>query len=199
MRFFSPGRTAPSFLIAVGGAVIGILGYLAWETLRVTPHQKSEEIVRRFARSVAAEVGQCRRAIRRMSRRAAGPAASAEDVDGLAADAIARIEAEAEAARERIESLEGIPLRTQDNRLERIERRLGEGKAAIGRAASDAKALLRPEGDAADARRGTVRERPLLASFPVPVVCYAFRLRAPASATQRSQGSVSGGRRCRNV
>jgi hypothetical protein len=170
MRLSSPGRAAPSFVIAVGGAIVGILGYLAWETLRVTPHQQSEEIVRQFARSVAGEVGRCRRAMRRLSQPASPPAGSTDDVDARAAEAMARIETEAEAARERIESLEGISLRTQDNRLGRIERRLSEGKAAIGRAATEAKALL------SQAPGSTGRLHPFhlsarLASIPAPVVC----------------------------
>lgn len=128
------GRAAPSFVIAVAVPVAALVGFLAWELLRVTPHQESEEIVRQFARSAAAEVGRFRRTARAMSRPTSGPTAAPQAIGTPAAEAVGRLERQAEIARERLDLVEGIPPRTHDNRLGRIERRLRESKAAIAAA-----------------------------------------------------------------
>lgn len=116
------GATSPSFLIAVVGLPLAVVGYFAWTYLVPDPVKASDELVREIRRSAAREMRACQRA--------AAAAAEAKDsqveavlsqVEKCTEQALARIDEEAGAALVRLPAFK-LAERTQRNRSERIDK-----------------------------------------------------------------------------
>jgi hypothetical protein len=142
----STGKTAPSFIATLAVLALLVAGYLAWEIYRPNPIARSEMVVREFNSSAAAEIGPLRRALRDEVQRYNSNPESLEDVrgtiDDLVADARANVEYLADGARDQIEVIEGIGLRTQENRLGRVRRVKEDALSRIDRLASEVRAKL---------------------------------------------------------
>jgi hypothetical protein len=140
------GKTAPSFIATIAVVALLAVGYVAWLILRPNPIAESEMVVRDFSSAAAAEIGPLRRALREeVARYAADPSTLVPvqvAIDKHAADARETIEALAEDARDRIELIDGIGLRTQENRLQRIQSRKADAQARINSLVADAKSRL---------------------------------------------------------
>lgn len=134
------GRTSGSFLIAVFAVVVGVAGYGAWTFLRPDPYALSERVVRDARRSLSSEVRQFQRGLDDVLRQARQAGTSpAEAIDRAAAKANAGIDTVLDDARDQLAELD-IHLRTQRNRLTRIEARAQEARDMIAEQADGAKA-----------------------------------------------------------
>ena len=123
------GRSSPSFIVAVFAAVVAVVLFFGWDTFFPRPALRSERMVRAFASQVADEVG----AFRKKLRRAELGGARAIDVE--LESRIERLDTLAEQALDGLDGLGGIPLRTLDNRIGRVEKRLFEAKTSLRAAA----------------------------------------------------------------
>lgn len=137
---------SPSFIVAVTLLVAGTVGYIGWHLWRPNDVVASEQVVRRFAGAVAKEVGPLRRKLRRLTGAAtmteAERTAAAKQLEELADDANDRIDQLVEDASSEIEAMDRISVKTQDNRINRIEDRAQEARAAITAAVTEAKQSL---------------------------------------------------------
>lgn len=145
----SSGKTAPSFIATMAALALLVVGYFAWEIYRPNPIARSEMVVREFNSNAAAEIGPLRRALRDEVRRYKSDPDSLEDVrdviDDLIAEARTNIEYLADGARDEIEMIGGIGLRTQENRLGRVRRVKADALSRIDRLASETRAKLQEE------------------------------------------------------
>jgi hypothetical protein len=143
------GKTAPSFIAAVAIVALLAAGYVAWTVLSPNPIAQSEIAVRDFGNACASELGPLRRALREeVERYKADPNSLASvrtAIDDRVADTRAKIEALAEDARDQIEAIEGIGLQTQDNRLQRVQRRKADAQSRINALVSEMRGKLPPE------------------------------------------------------
>jgi hypothetical protein len=134
------GRASGSFLVAVGVTVLAVGGYLAWGFLRPDPYALSERVVRDARRAFSSEVREFQRSLddvvreARKNNRDVAKAIDAEadkarqDVDDVVSD-----------ARDRLSEID-VELRTQRNRMDRIETRAQEAREIINEFAEEAKA-----------------------------------------------------------
>lgn len=140
------GKTAPSFIAAVAILVLGVVGYLAWDILRPSPVARSEMVVREFSAAAASELSGLRRALRdTVAQYKSDPAAARAAMADDAAVVRENIEDLANAARDDLGYIEGIGLRTQDNRLQRIKTREADALSRIDGLIADARSKLPPE------------------------------------------------------
>jgi signal transduction histidine kinase len=126
-------------MIAVAAVVVGGAGYAAWSLLRPDPYSLSERIVRDARREVASEVRDFQRdidALVRETKRAKKDVAA--DVDKHLAAALHGIDDVVDGARDRLSDLD-IDIRTQRNRLDRIEGRAEEAREMVKELADEAK------------------------------------------------------------
>lgn len=145
----SAGKTAPSFIITILLLVVAVVGYLAWGILSPSPVARSEMVVRDFSAAAASELSALRRALREdLEQYESAPdkadevrAAIDEDAEA-AAESIADM---ADEARDEIGLIDGIGLRTQDNRLNRIKKREADALSRAEILAAEARAKLAPE------------------------------------------------------
>lgn len=143
-----PGRLAalrqssPSFLVALAVVVALPLGYLAWTILRPNPVAQSEQVVRDASAAIAKELAPFRRAVRELSREAGGDPTTAARargrIDQLAAEVVDEVENLADEATFAVESIEGISLNTQENRLRRIRRLSLEARSRVAQLVAEA-------------------------------------------------------------
>lgn len=140
------GKTAPSFIATVGAIVLLVAGYLLWDIYRPNPVARSEQVVREFARAAAAEVGPLRRALREQIRRYEADPDTLEDVreaiEELAQTAREKLDELADAAYDEIDMMDGISMRTQDNRLSRLRQRKAEAESRINSLVDEARLKL---------------------------------------------------------
>ena len=137
------GRASGSFLIAVGVAVLAVGGYLGWSFLRPDPYALSERVVRDARRALAYEVREFQRGLDDVVRDAkkqnadVGAAVdkatdkSRKDLDDVVSD-----------ARDQLGEID-VELRTQRNRMDRIETRAQEAREMISEFAEETKAKAR--------------------------------------------------------
>lgn len=139
------GRNSPSFiigillLVALGGAYI-------WRASRPHPRGASDSIVREFVEIAQKEVRTGRRAIDRAADKIRSGAAVddvVKAIDSAAAETVKSIEAKAQQAIDRLEQIDEITLKTEQNRRNRIRMRLEELRQAITEAQTDATASAR--------------------------------------------------------
>jgi len=145
------GRTSGSFLLAVAAVLVGVGGYAAWTVLRPDPYALSERVVRDSRRALASEVREFQRELDdvvRAARQDGKDAAAA--IDREAGKALAGVDELVDEARDQLADLD-VQLRTQRNRLDRIESRAQEARDMVAEYAEAAKAKAqaraKPPGD----------------------------------------------------
>lgn len=143
------GKTAPSFIATIAIIVLLVAGYAAWTLLRPSPIGESEMVVRDFSSAVASELGPLRRILRQEVERYGGDAGQLVNVrvaiDKHAENTKEKIETLAEDARDRIELIDGIGLKTQENRIQRIQSRKTEALTRVDGLAAEARGKLPAE------------------------------------------------------
>lgn len=133
------GKASRSFVIAVAIAILGIGGYIAWTYLRPDPYNVSERIARDARRGVAAEVREFQRDIDALEHE--GPNSKKNipaEIDKHLAAALQGIDDVVAEARDRLADLD-IAVRTQRNRMDRIDSRADEARDMLKELAEDAK------------------------------------------------------------
>ncbi len=135
VRLSDRGGASRSFVIAAVAAIAGVVGYAAWSLLRPDPYALSERIVREARRDMAEAVRDFQREIDGAMR--GKPDASAE-IDRHMAAALQAIDDIVDAARDRVADLD-IGIRTQRNRIDRLEGRGEEAREMVKELAGEAK------------------------------------------------------------
>lgn len=134
------GRASGSFLIAVGVAVLAVGGYLAWSFLRPDPYALSERVVRDSRRALAYEVREFQRGLDDVVRDARKSNADVgKAIDSAADRARQDVDDVVSDARDRLSEID-VELRTQRNRMDRIEARAQEAREIINEFAQETKA-----------------------------------------------------------
>ena len=133
------GAARRSFVIALAVAAIAILGYAAWAFLRPDPYSLSERIVRDARREVAAEVRDFLRDVDEVVGNAKRDKKDvAAEVDKRLSVTLREIDDVVDGARDRLAELD-IALRTQRNRMDRIEGRAEEAREMVKEHANEVK------------------------------------------------------------
>lgn len=136
-------QASPSFLAVATGVVLLAVGYLAWSVLRPDPYVRSERVVREARRELAYQVREFQRNLDDVVRQARNaqrdPAQAIDEAAGQAQKALDRVVDE---SRDRLADLD-VELRTQRNRMNRIETRAQEARDMIVEVAEQAKAKAR--------------------------------------------------------
>lgn len=134
------GRTSGSFLIAVGIVVLAVGGYLVWSYVRPDPYALSERVVRDARRSLSFEVREFQRNLDEVVR---GARKSNKDVGAAIDQAADRARQELDqvvsTARGKLAEID-VALRTQRNRMDRIESRAQEAREIVTEFAEETKA-----------------------------------------------------------
>lgn len=146
-----------SFSVALTLVIVLVVGYLTRHIWWPGPVARSERIVRQFATDTYKLVAAYRRSLatgrKRASDKKADPAAQEAFIEERANEALRSLQDLTDKAEERLDTLEGLPLRTLHNRLARIRNRFAEATAMIRDEADRAKNAARAGVDAS-------RERP---------------------------------------
>jgi hypothetical protein len=130
---------ARSFVIAVAAVIVAIAGYGAWALFRPDPYSLSERIVRDARRGVAAEVREFQRDVDGLVGKSKGdPTAVSAEIDNHLNAALQGIDNVVDGARNRLADLD-IGIRTQRNRLDRIDGRAEEARGMVRELAAEAK------------------------------------------------------------
>jgi hypothetical protein len=130
---------ARSFVIALAAVVVAVAGYAGWALLRPDPYSLSERIVRDARREVAAEVREFQRDVDGLVGKSTGDATSVgAEIDKHLNAALQGIEDVVDGARDRLADLD-IGIRTQRNRLDRIDGRAEEARGMVKELAAEAK------------------------------------------------------------
>ncbi|MDX2165795.1 MAG: hypothetical protein SF182_01980 [Deltaproteobacteria bacterium] len=133
------GRTSGSFLLAVAAVIVGVGGYAAWTFLRPDPYALSERVVREARRGLAYEVREFQRGLDDVVRNAKKAGKDPEAaVDSEVEKADKAIDDVVSAARDQLADLD-VELRTQRNRMDRIQTRAQEARDIIAEHAEEAK------------------------------------------------------------
>ena len=133
------GAASRSFVIAAAAVIVGLAGYAGWSLLRPEPYALSERIVRDARREVAAEVREFQRqidALEHDTKRAKKDLTA--EIDKHLDTALRGIDDVVDGARDRMADLD-IGIRTQRNRMDRIETRAGEARDMVKDLAGEAK------------------------------------------------------------
>jgi len=139
VKFPQRGAASRSFIIALGAVVIAVLGYGAWMFLRPDPYAMSERIVRDARREVAAEVREFQRQVDTLTREARRDKKDiGAEVEKHREVALRGIDDVVDGARDRLAELD-IAIRTQRNRMDRIEGRAEEAREMVKELADEAK------------------------------------------------------------
>ncbi len=143
------GSTSRSFIIVLALVVIAGLGYVAWTfVLHPDPYAVSERVARDARRGVAAEVRDFQRQVDSLEREARQSKKDVSaDIDKHMAAALRGIDDVVAAARDRLSDLD-IGIRTQRNRMDRIEGRADEAREMVRELAEETKQKV-TGGDAA--------------------------------------------------
>ena len=134
------GRASGSFLMAIGVVVLAVGGYLAWTFLRPDPYALSERVVRDARRALAYEVREFQRNLDdvvRDTKKKNGDVGAA--IDQAADKARHELDEVVSGARDRLSEID-VELRTQRNRMDRIETRAQEAREIITEFAEETKA-----------------------------------------------------------
>lgn len=140
------GKTAPSFIFTIVLLVLLVIGYFAWGIFWPGPIAHSEMLVRNFGAASTAELGPLRRALREEVIRYERDPATLESVRTAIDEHVEKtrntIERLANGAIDELVMIDGIGLRTQDNRLRRIRQRQTEADARVDDLQAEALAKL---------------------------------------------------------
>jgi len=137
------GRASGSFLMAIGVVALAVGGYLAWTFLRPDPYALSERAVRDARRALAYEVREFQRSLDdvvRDTKTKNGDIPAA--IDAAADKARKELDDVVTSARDRLSEID-VDLRTQRNRMDRIETRAQEAREIITEFAEETKAKAR--------------------------------------------------------
>lgn len=129
---------ARSFVIALAAVIVAVAGFAGWTLFRPDPYALSERIVRDARRAVAAEVREFQRDVDGLSASKGDPATVGVEVDKHLDTALHGINDVVDGARDRLADLD-IGIRTQRNRLDRIDGRAEEARAMLRELAVEAK------------------------------------------------------------
>jgi hypothetical protein len=133
------GSVSRSFAIAVGIAIVGVAGYVTWTYLRPDPYTVSERIARDARRGVAAEVREFQRDVDTLMHESPQTKKNIPaEIDKHLAAALQGIDDVIAEARDRLGDLD-IAVRTQRNRMDRIDGRADEAREMVKELAEDAK------------------------------------------------------------
>lgn len=136
---WSERGAARSFVIAVVAVIVAVVGYGGWSLLRPDPYSLSERIVRDARRESSAEVREFQREVDGLVRQAKDDKRDiSADVDKRLSVALQGIDDVVEGARDRLSELD-IAIRTQRNRLDRIDSRAEEARGMMRELAAEAK------------------------------------------------------------
>lgn len=139
VKLSSRGAASRSFVIAAAAVIVGLAGYAGWSLLRSDPYAVSERIVRDARREVAAEVREFQRDIDGLERDTKRSKKDlAAEIDKHLDKAQRGIDDVVDGARDRLADME-IGIRTQRNRMDRIETRAGEAREMVKQLATEAK------------------------------------------------------------
>jgi small-conductance mechanosensitive channel len=126
-------------VIAVGAVVAAVVAYVTWSVLLGDPYARSERAVRDTRREIAAAMRDFERELETITRKAKPDRNGAgAEIDKRAAAAAQAIDDIVDRANDRLDQLD-IDLRTQHNRMDRIERSAAEAKAMVKQLADEAK------------------------------------------------------------
>ena len=133
------GAASRSFVVGVTAVVLGVAGYTTWSLLRPGPESMSERVVRDARREVAAEVREFERKLDALSHDTKRDRKDMRvEIDKRLSATLEAIDDAIERARNRLTDLE-IGLRTQRNRMDRIEGRADEAREMVKELADEAK------------------------------------------------------------
>jgi len=126
-------------MIALAAVAVAVLGYAAWALLRPDPYSLSERIVRDARRGVAAEVREFQREVETIVRDAKRDKKDVgAELDKHLAVTLREIDDVVDSARDRMAELD-IAIRTQRNRMDRIEGRAEEAREMVKELATEVK------------------------------------------------------------
>jgi hypothetical protein len=126
-------------MIALGAVVVAVAGYAAWMFLRPDPYSLSERIVRDARREVAVEVREFQREVDTLVRAAKQEKRDVSaEIDKHLAEAMRGIDDVVDGARDSLSELD-IAVRTQRNRMDRIDARADEAREMVKELAEEAK------------------------------------------------------------
>jgi hypothetical protein len=137
VRLTVRGLRAGRFVIALAAVIIGLAGYVGWVLLRPDPYSLSERVVRDARREISAEVRESSASWTECATRSAKKDVHAT-IEKHQADAIRGIDDAVDGARDRLSEMD-ISIRTQRNRLDRIDSRAEEAKNMVNELATEAK------------------------------------------------------------
>jgi hypothetical protein len=133
------GAASRSFVVGVTAVILGVAGYTTWSLLRPGPDSMSERIVREALREVAAEVREFERKLDALAHDSKRDRKDMRaEIDKRLASTLQGIDDVTARARTRLTDLE-IGIRTQRNRMDRIEGRADEAKEMVKELADEAK------------------------------------------------------------
>ncbi len=131
MSLSDRGKTSPSFLIALLAVVLAVVGVTGWRYFRPNPFKRSESIVRESRRTL----NTCVRAFESdlhavMQKSGMSPADRVAAIEERAVVAKREIDKVVDDVRAELAELD-IPLRTHQNRSNRVDARADEARAMI--------------------------------------------------------------------
>jgi hypothetical protein len=136
-------RSAWLVVVLVGAGLVAAGWAVRPRAWRANELVNSDQVVREFAKTAAREVGAYRRALRPIAEEAekdsGAIAAALTAIDARAAEAIKKIQQHTKTARDQIDDMHDLSLRTQDNRLNRILAQAREAEQSITQIATQAK------------------------------------------------------------
>ncbi|OFV87477.1 MAG: hypothetical protein A3J75_03470 [Acidobacteria bacterium RBG_16_68_9] len=135
-------------MIAIVLCLVFVGGYLSWYATRPDGRTASEIIVREFAKDLAVEARNYRRALRAAlvnASRHSDMSAALQKVEAVTEEAKERLEGRADAALNALDDVDGLALRTHRNRYKRIRQRLREAKEIVNELRRDTEAELRED------------------------------------------------------
>jgi predicted negative regulator of RcsB-dependent stress response len=125
------GKTSPSFLIAVLVVVLGVVGVFGWRYFKPNPFKQSENIVRESRVVLSDSVRDFEQEVRDLAQKpGADPATTLAAIEKQAETAKAEIDSYVDEARGRLSELD-IPLKTHQNRADRLGEKADEAKSII--------------------------------------------------------------------
>lgn len=125
------GKTSPSFLMAILLVVVAVVGVFGWRYLRPNPFRQSETIVRESRRVLNARVRDFEQELRDLTNKSGMDAAARiAAIEKQGEEAKAEIDRYLDEARAELSELD-IPLKTHQNRADRLGEKADEAKQMI--------------------------------------------------------------------
>ncbi len=136
------GKTSPSFLVAVILVVAAVVGVVGWRYLKPNPFKQSEAVVRESGRNFRTQLGDFEQELNALLKKPGLDAAQRiEAIEKQAETAKAAIDRYVDEGRAQLADLE-IPLKTHQNRADRLGQKADEAKSMIDDRVSEKRAQL---------------------------------------------------------